>query len=240
MNDSMNDRMDIYYESYYGTPIPASQVPRIQKRFMEMVKAIKNDIEDYLPQAEEASVKAGILEALLYLQSTGDVQSPDLYLRSPNHAKEAFRYAIAAANGKRLRRERTPQEITQSLEREKEATRKEIGKISRRDENHQKMLEERSPHSANLWNRYESIKRTFLEQGLGHEEAKVKAFTNLIDNWHPNAHIEYFIIGHSIPMKEGIFDDPDVMRYLNACPYFNMDRTGSQLELNGKPWKGIQ
>lgn len=236
----MSDKMSQYFEAYYGTDVPLSQQNAIRKPFVNMVNMIQADILNLVPDADDGQVKLGIIEALLYLNSTGQTQTPDLYVRVVHHANEAFRYAIAATNGKPLRREKTLKEVSISLDREKEATRKAIDEMANRDEAHAKVLESRSVHAANLYRRYKSMKQTFLEQELGVHEAKVKAYTNLIDNWEPNAGIEYYLIGWQIPAEEGIANDPDVLRHQSACPYMDLSGEPKHMMVNGESWGGIK
>ena len=54
----MSDKMSLYYEAYFGTPIPASQVSNIQKPFLNMVGTLKADIMNYLPHASDPEVKS--------------------------------------------------------------------------------------------------------------------------------------------------------------------------------------
>ena len=95
----MSDKMSLYYEAYYGSPIPASQVPNIQNLFLNMVETLKADIMNHLTEASNIEVKAGILEGLSYLCATGENNYPDLYVRNPNHAKEAFQICHCCYDG---------------------------------------------------------------------------------------------------------------------------------------------
>jgi len=237
------EEMCIYYESYYGAPVPLSQANQIKKQFMKMVKTIKADIENHIPQAGKSAVKAGILEALLYLQSTGDVRSPDLYLRNVNHANEAFKYAVAVTNGKPLRRDRTPQEITASLEHERQATLEALEESRRETEAEAKKLEERSPFTANLLREYHKCKRIHIENGFSTRDAKIHAYTSMLNIWEPQGGYDYYFVFWTIPHGEGIYDEQEVIdaynnHYLNQGHY---QRTAGEnrMRVNGKAWGGL-
>ena len=236
----MNDKMTEYYEAYYGAPIPLSQANRIEKTFTEMVKTIKADIENHIPSAETSAVKAGIIEALLVLNASGDVNSPDLYLRSQNHANTAFRYAIAAANGKPLKRERTPKEAAAALAYEREATKAAIDAQRKEDEEMAKTLEERSPISASIHRYYNSAKSNLIMNGENDSSAKVKAYIALLDWWENQGGVDYYIVAWKIPHEQGIYDTQEVIDAQNAH-YALPNREGpTRMRVNGKKWDGLK
>ena len=120
----MSDKMTQYFEAYYGTPVPLSKVNVLQDRFTKMILMIQTDIENHIPHASKDVVKEGLIEALCYMNSTGKLDTPSLYITDTRVATEAFRYAIAAAEGKPIRRElTTPKEQADATRREQEATR---------------------------------------------------------------------------------------------------------------------
>ena len=232
----MNDKMTEYYEAYYGAPIPLSQANRIEKTFTEMVKTIKADIENHIPSAETSAVKAGILEALLVLNASGDVTSPDLYLRSQNHANTAFRYAIAATNGKPLKRERTPKEAAAAVAYERESTKAAIEEERKADEARAK---ERSPISASIYRYYNSAKNNLVMNGENGSSAKVKAYIALLDWWECQYGSDMYIVHMQIPTAEGIYDLPEVIEAQNAHPRLPNREGPSRMRLNGNKWTGL-
>lgn len=236
----MNNKMTEYYEAYYGAPIPLSQANRIEKRFTEMVKTIRADIENLCPHAETQAIKAGILEALLVLNASGDVRTPDLYLQSPNHANEAFKYAVAVVNGKALRRDRTPKETAEALQREREATSAAIEAVKREKEEYAKTLEERSPTSAAIYRYYESAKNALVMNGENGSSAKVKAYIALLDWYDYQGGVDFYLVTLKIPMAEDIYDLPEVIEAQNAHPRLPNREGPSRMRVNGNKWTGLQ
>ena len=185
--------MSLYYEAYYGSPIPASQVPNIQKSFLNMVETLKADIMNHLTEATNIEVKAGILEGLSYLCSTGENNYPDLYVRNPNHAKEAFKYAIAATTGKPLRRElTTPKEQADATRREQDATREMIEESNRAAK---EQGEEKDRVSAPLYKEYNRVKQILIMNGDSTHDAKIGAFRALLGTWEYQGGSESFGYG---------------------------------------------
>ena len=236
----MSDKMDLYYETYYGSPIPASQVPNIQKPFLNMVKTLKADIMNHLTQASDTEVKAGVLEGLSYLCSTGENNYPDLYLRNPNHAKEAFKYAIAATTGKPLKRElTTAKEQADATRREQEATREMIEESNQRAED---MDKERDSVSAPLYKEYNRVKQILINNGQSTHDAKIGAYRALLGTWEYQGGVDYYIVGMKIPQGEEIYDEQEVIDMMNDHHLLRgMGREGpSQLRVNGKAWGGLK
>lgn len=233
----MNDKMTEYYEAYYGAPIPLSQANRIEKTFTEMVKTIKADIENHIPSAETSAVKAGILEALLVLNASGDVTSPDLYLRSQNHANNAFRYAIAATNGKPLKRERTPKEAAAAVAHERESTKAAIEAERKESE---ERLKDLAPVSASIYRYYNSAKNNLIMNGENGSSAKVKAYIALLGWWEKPVSSDRLVVAMLLPMKEDIYDIPEVIEAQNAHPRLPNREGPSRMRVNGKKWDGLK
>ena len=64
MSDNMSDKMDQYFEAYYGTPIPASKVNAIQgtlHRYGDIL--FKHGYPKPYSVRQQDAVKAGLLEA---------------------------------------------------------------------------------------------------------------------------------------------------------------------------------
>ena len=239
-NDNTADEMNLYYEAYYGSPIPASQVPNIKKPFLNMVKTMKADIMNHLTQASDTEVLAGILEGLSYLCSTGQNNYPDLYVRNPNHAKEAFKYAIAATTGKPLKRELiTPKEQTDAIQREQEATREMIDESNRVAE---EQASERDSISAPLFKEYNRTKQILIMNGESTHDSKIGAYRALLGTWEPQGGVDYFVVGWKIPHEEKIYDEQEVIDMMNAHHALRgMGRQGpTQLRVNGKAWEGLR
>ena len=240
MNDNTNDEMNLYYETYYGSPVPLSQVPNIENPFLNMVKTMKADILNHLIHAGNMEVKAGILEGLSYLCSTGQNNYPDLYVRNPNHAKEAFKYAIAATTGKPLKRELiTPKEQTDAIQREQEATREMIDESNRVAE---EQASERDSISAPLYKEYNRVKQILIMNGDSTHNAKIGAYRALLGTWRDQGGVDYYVVGMKIPKGEEIWDEQEVIDMMNAHHDLrSMERQGpSQLRTNGKPWEGLK
>ena len=236
----MSDKMDLYYETYYGSPIPASQVPNIQKPFLNMVKTLKADIMNHLTQASDTEVKAGVLEGLSYLCSTGENNYPDLYIRNPNHAKEAFKYAIAATTGKPLKRElTTAKEQADATRREQEATSAMIEESNRVAE---EQASERDSISAPLYKEYNRVKQILIMNGDSTHDAKIGAYRALLGTWEYQGGVDYYIVGMKIPQGEEIYDEQEVIDMMNDHHLLRgMGREGpSQLRVNGKAWGGLK
>ena len=236
----MSDKMSLYYEAYYGSPIPASQVPNIQKSFLNMVETLKADIMNHLTEATNIEVKAGILEGLSYLCSTGENNYPDLYVRNPNHAKEAFKYAIAATTGKPIRRELiTPKEQADATRRELEATRVAIDESNRAAK---EQGEEKDRVSAPLYKEYNRVKQILIMNGDSTHDAKIGAFRALLGTWEYQGGSDHLVMGWTLTTEEGIRDEQEVIDMMNAHNVLRgMNRQGpSQLRTNGKPWKGLR
>ena len=234
----MSDKMDLYYETYYGSPIPASQVPNIQKPFLNMVKTLKADIMNHLTQASDTEVKAGVLEGLSYLCSTGENNYPDLYVRNPNHAKEAFKYAIAATTGKPIRRELiTPKEQADATRREQDATRVAIDESNRAAK---EKGEEKDSVSAPLYKEYNRVKQILIMNGESTHASKIGAYRALLGTWESQGGVDYLVMGWTLTAEEGIRDEQEVIDMMNAHHVLRgMNRQGpSQLRTNGKPWEG--
>ena len=241
MSDNMSDKMDQYFEAYYGTPIPASQADVIRKPFVEMINTIRTDILNHIAYAKDDAVKAGLLEALRYMQSTGKVNSPTLYLQNTQIANEAFRYAIAATNGKPLRRDRSPKELSDALQRETEATRKMLAE----QEAETNKLEGECPVSAALHREYHKVKTIHLKNGEEPRDAKVKAWMTLANAWQYQGGIDFMIVAHKIPMAEEIYNEIEVINTMKAHPQLcGMNRENEEAEkgmrINGQPWRGLE
>ena len=255
----MSDKMSQYYEAYYGTPIPASQSQVIHKPFSNMVCTLIDDINDLLPDASEEMRKEGILEALRYMNSTGETHIPDVYVRNTRIATEAFRFAIAAAKGKPIRRERTPKEVQDAIDRQKESVRNAIDEYQASDAEIKQRLATRDKVASEVYEWYKSQKYSLIKAGIGadetheakqikgedyrHEptEAKVRAYELLLDQWHSQGGIDYYVVAMQIPTEEGIYDHPRVIEANNKHPHLR-DRKPSQLRVYGKgsPFPGMR
>ena len=241
----MSDKMDQYFEAYYGTPIPVSKKNDLMEPFKDMVKIIQADILNHIAYAKDDAVKAGLLEALRYMQTTGKVNSPTLYLQNTQIANEAFRYAIAATNGKPLRRDRSAKENSDAIDREREATRQ---MLAEQEANNAK-LEGECPISAALHREYHKVKSIHLKNGEEPRDAKVKAYATLANSWQDQGGIDFMIVAHKIPTAEGIYNEIEVINTMNAHPQLcGMNRkneeagqgAGKGMRINGKPWKGLE
>ena len=234
------EEMNLYYETYYGSPIPASQVPNIQNPFLDMVKTLKADIMNHLVHAGNTEVKAGILEGLSYLCSTGQNNYPDLYLRNPHHAKEAFKYAIAATTGKPLKRELiTPKEQTDAVRRDQEATTAMIEESNRVAEETASDLDS---VSAPLYKEYHRVKQILIMNGDSTHDAKIGAYRALLGTWEYQGGSDYYVVAMRLPEDEKIYDEQEVIDMMNAHPVLRgMNRQGpTTMLLNGKAWEGLK
>ena len=238
--DNTNDEMNLYYETYYGSPVPLSQVPNIETPFLNMVKTMKADIMNHLIHAGNMEVKAGILEGLSYLCSTGQNNYPDLYIRNPHHAKEAFKYAIAATTGNPLRRElTTAKEQVDATRREQEAT---SAMIEESNLAAKEQGEEKDRVSAPLYKEYNRVKQILIMNGDSTHNAKIGAFRALLGTWEYQGGSDHLVMGWTLTTEEGIRDEQEVIDMMNAHHVLRgMNRQGpSQLRTNGKPWKGLR
>ena len=234
------EEMNLYYETYYGSPIPASQVPNIQNPFLDMVKTLKADIMNHLVRAGNTEVKAGILEGLSYLCSTGQNNYPDLYLRNPHHAKEAFKYAIAATTGKPLKRElTTSKEQTDAVRRDQEATTAMIEESNRVAEETASDLDS---VSAPLYKEYHRVKQILIMNGDSTHDAKIGAYRALLGTWEYQGGSDYYVVAMRLPEDEKIYDTQEVIDMMNAHPVLRgMNRQGpTTMLLNGKAWEGLK
>ena len=236
----MSDKMDQYFEAYYGTPIPVSKVNAIREPFKNMVTIIQADILNHIAYATQDAVKAGLLEALRYMQSTGEVKTPTLYLQNTRIATEAFRYAIAATNGKPLRRQRSEKENSDAVERERESTRKMLAE----QEAEANKLQSECPISAALHREYHKVKAIHLKNGEEPRDAKVKAYATLANSWEYQGGIDFMIVAHKIPMQEGIYDEIEVINTMKAhpqlCSMNRKDDVDVGMRINGQPWRGLE
>ena len=240
----MSDKMAQYFDAYYGTPIPASQANVIREPFVKMVQTIQTDIENHIPHASKDAVKEGLLEAMRYMHSTGQVDTPTLYLRNTRIATEAFRYAIAATNGKPLKRQRSEKEIADALKRERDATKAMLDE----DEKIAKEKSENSPIAAELYREYNKLKAIHLKNGDAPRDAKVKAYMQLVEIWNYQVDFDFYIVAMQIPLSEGIYYETEVINTMNAHPILSgMDRkypvdkdpADKGMRVNGKSWKGL-
>ena len=203
--DNTTDEMNLYYEAYYGSPVPLSQVPNIEKPFLNMVKTMKADIMNHLIHAGNTEVKAGILEGLSYLCSTGQNNYPDLYLRNPHHAKEAFKYAIAATTGKPLKRELiTPKEQTDAVRRDQEATTAMIEESNRVVPKRLQVILIAFPH---LFTRNTiGLSQILIMNGDSTHDAKIGAYRALLGTWEYQGGSDYYVVAMRLPEDEKIYD----------------------------------
>ena len=236
----MSDKMTQYFEAYYGTPIPASQADVIREPFIKMVNTIQADIQNHIAYATEDAVKAGLLEALRFMHATGEVVTPTLYLKNARIATEAFRYAIAAANGKPLRRDRSPKENSDALQREAEATRQMLAE----QETKAAELESTCEISAALHREYHKVKAIHLKNGEEPRDAKVKAWMTLANSWQDQGGIDFYIVAMKIPTAEGIYDEIEVINTMKAhpqlCSMNRKDDVDVGMRINGQPWRGLE
>lgn len=236
----MSDKITQYFDAYYGTPIPESKAHILREPFVKMINTIQADIENHIPNASQESVKAGLLEALQYMNTTGQLETPALYLNNTRIATEAFRYAIAAANGKPLKRDRTPKEAAAALAYEREATKTAIDAQRKEDEEMAKTLQERSPISASIHRYYNSAKSNLIMNGDNDSSAKVKAYIALLDWWENQGGVDYYIVAWKIPQEQGIYDTQEVIDAQNAH-YALPNREGpTRMRVNGKKWDGLK
>ena len=239
-NDNTTDEMNLYYEAYYGSPIPASQVPNIKKPFLNMVKTMKADIMNHLIHAGNTEVTAGVLEGLSYLCSTGQNNYPDLYVRNPNHAKEAFKYAIAATTGKPLKRElTTSKEQADATRREQDATREMIEESNRVAKETASDLDS---ISAPLYKEYHRVKQILIMNGDSTHDAKIGAYRALLGTWEYQGGSDYYVVAMRLPEDEKIYDTQEVIDMMNAHQLLRgMNRQGpTAMLLNGKAWEGLR
>ena len=236
----MSDKMTQYFEAYYGTPVPLSKVNVLQDRFTKMILMIQTDIENHIPHASKDAVKAGLLEALSYMNSTGKLDTPSLYTTDTRVATEAFRYAIAAAEGKPIRRELiSPKEQADATQREQEATRAAIDESNRAAK---EQAEEKDSVSAPLYREYNRVKQILIKNGQSTHDAKIGAYRALLGTWEYRGGADIFVMGWTLTTEEGIRDEQEVIDMMNNHPNLSfMNRQGpSQLLTNGKAWKGLK
>ena len=234
----MSDKMTQYFEAYYGTPVPVSKAKILRERFVTMANTIQADIENHIPHASKDAVKLGLLEAMRYMNSTGKLDTPSLYISDTRIATEAFRYAIAAAEGKPIRRElTTPKEQADATRREQEATTAMIEESNRVAED-----EERDSISSPLYKEYNRVKQILIMNGKSTHDAKIGAYRALLTTWEPQGGADYFYVGWDIPHEEEIYDEQEVIDMMNAHPSLrDMGRQGpTQMLLNGKAWEGLR
>ena len=236
----MSDKMDLYFEAYYGTPIPVSKKVNLREPFTDMVTTIQDDILSHVAHATKDAIKAGLLEAMRYMHSTGKVNSPTLYLQNTQIANEAFRYAIAASNGKPLRRDRSAKENSDAIAREKEATRQMLAE----QEAEANKLEGECPVSAALHREYHKVKSIHLKNGEEPRDAKVQAWMTLANAWQYQGGIDFYIVAFKIPMAEDIYEEIEVINTMKAHPQLcSMNRKDSVdvgMRINGQPWRGLE
>ena len=236
----MSDKMTQYFEAYYGTPVPLSKVNVLQDRFTKMILMIQTDIENHIPHASKDVVKAGLIEALCYMNSTGKLDTPSLYTTDTRVATEAFRYAIAAAEGKPIRRELiSPKEQADATRREQEATRAAIDESNRAAK---EQAEEKDSVSAPLFKEYNRVKQILIMNGDSTRDAKIGAYRALLGTWENQGGADIFAMGWTLTTEEGIRDEQEVIDMMNNHPHLSfMNRQGpSQLLTNGKAWKGLK
>ena len=234
----MSDKMTQYFEAYYGTPVPLSKVNVLQDRFTKMILMVQTDIENHIPHASKDAVKAGLLEAMRYMNSTGKLDTPSLYISDTRIATEAFRYAIAAAEGNPIRRElTTPKEQADATQREQKATRAMIEESNRAAK---EKGEEKDSVSAPLYKEYNRVKQILIMNGDSTHDAKIGAYRALLGTWECKGGVDYLVIGWTLTAEEGIRDEQEVIDMMNAHHALRgMKRQGpSQLRTNGKPWEG--
>ena len=239
MSDN-SDKITQYFEAYYGTPVPLSKADILREPFVLMINTIQADIENHIPNAEPSAVKEGLLEALRYMNSTGHLSTPRLYLTDTRVATDAFRYAIAAANGKPLKRELiTPKEQTDAVRREQEATSAMIDESNQRAE---EQASERDSISAPLYKEYNRTKQMLIMNGESTHESKIGAYRALLGTWEYQGGVDYFVVGWKIPHEEEIYDEPEVIDMMNAHHALRgMGRQGpTQMRVNDKAWEGLK
>ena len=236
----MSDKIVQYFDAYYGTPVPASKMGVLRKPFVKMVNVIRTDIEDYLPSASEDAVKAGLIEALQYMSTTGKNDTPSLYINDVHVATKAFQYAIAAAEGKPLQRDRTPKEIAAALEREAKATQGALEGSRQEAEERAKDLETRDKITAALYREYHKAKNILIGNGRNKKEAQIQSYVGLLKMWEYQGGIDYYVMRIKIPMEEGIYDEKEVIDAQNAHYLFKgLHREGTRMMVNGKKWAGL-
>ena len=236
----MSDKITQYFEAYYGTPVPLSKANILREPFVKMINMIQADIENHIPHASKDAVKDGLLEAMRYMNTTGQLDTPSLYVKDTRIATETFRYAIAATTGKPLKRElTTPKEQADATRREQEATRAMIEESNQRAEG---MDKERDSISAPLYKEYNRVKQMLIMNGDSTHEAKIGAYRALLGTWENQGGIDIYIMGWKIPVEEGIYDEQEVIDMMNAHHKLrDMGREGpSQLRVNGKAWGGLK
>ena len=90
--DKIEKRMPFYCAFYGYRPAP-SQIKRVEKKFGEMVKMFKEDLEYYHPDVKPEKISEGILRGLEVLRRLGGF-SPESYLKDAgNIAGRAFKHA---------------------------------------------------------------------------------------------------------------------------------------------------
>ena len=239
MSDN-SDKITQYFEAYYGTPVPLSKADILREPFVLMINTIQADIENHIPNAEPSAVKEGLLEALRYMNSTGHLSTPRLYLTDTRVATDAFRYAIAAANGKPLKRELiTPKEQTDAVRRDQEATTAMIEESNRVAEETASDLDS---VSAPLYKEYHRVKQILIMNGESTHDAKIGAYRALLGTWEYQGGSDYYVVAMRLPEDEKIYDEQEVIDMMNAHPVLRgMNRQGpTTMLLNGKAWEGLK
>ena len=234
----MSDKITQYFEAYYGTPVPLSKANILREPFVKMINMIQADIENHIPHASKDAVKDGLLEAMRYMNTTGQLDTPSLYVKDTRIATEAFRYAIAAANGKPLKRELiTPKEQADATRREQEATREMIEESNRAAK---EQAEGKDSVSAPLYKEYNRVKQMLIMNGDSTRDAKIGAYRALLGTWENQGGADIFVMGWTLTTEEGIRDEQEVIDMMNNHPHLSfMNRQGpSQLLTNGKAWEG--
>ena len=236
----MSDKITQYFEAYYGTPVPLSKANVLREPFVKMINTIQADIENHIPHASKDAVKDGLLEAMRYMNTTGQLDTPSLYVKDTRIATETFRYAIAAAEGKPLKRElTTAKEQADATRREQEATSAMIEESNRVAE---EQASERDSISAPLYKEYNRVKQILINNGQSTHDAKIGAYRALLGTWEYQGGVDYYIVGMKIPQGEEIYDEQEVIDMMNAHHLLRgMNRRGpSQLRVNGKAWGGLR
>lgn len=215
-----NDKLNSYSEAFYGGDIPETQLDRLNRSVLELVKMFQQDIRAKFSDIDQAMLEAGTIAGLYHLHELGAVH-PNIYKSEGNMYVQAFQSALFKVRELRAR------EVQAVETRQAEA------------ETAEKMSL-RSKEAAIVYDYFSQVKEWAFTQG--YEYPALEAWKALLEN--KDIGLEgytYFLVSWKIPnenvLEDGrspvlLYDHPEVIQLMNAHPRLPDRKGETKMEIN--------
>lgn len=208
-----------YHTEFYGTEIPPSMRKKIAKPFAEMVSMMLGDLDDVYSDLPQDCRNRAILAGLSKMRDMS-VDYTRAYATETHVKKEVFKTMSSFA-----KRFKEQERLEQAIKEE-------------RAEREAKPVVNENPITKKLYDAFDTGYDWYIKNGYDRQEACVRAFCGLLNQWASFEGIEHYVI-LSLPSQKNIRNDERVIEALNAHPSLRNDHKPVKMSINGRGWKQL-